>query len=55
MVLAPIQPPTDLVPGTLTLKVERFGREGDRSPPPSASVKMSTAVPLQPSLSSWDA
>jgi hypothetical protein len=55
LVMAPIQPPTDFVLGTLALREKRPGREGDRSPPSSARVTISTAVPLQPLMSSWAA
>jgi hypothetical protein len=37
--LGPTQPPVPWVPGTLSLGVERPGREADHSPPSSAEVK----------------
>jgi hypothetical protein len=37
--LTPTQPPIQLVPGALSLRVKRLGREVDRSPPASADVK----------------
>jgi hypothetical protein len=52
LVMAPTQPPADLVLCTLTLRVKRPGREGDRSPPSSARVAISTAVTLQPHMCS---
>jgi hypothetical protein len=36
--LEPIQPPTQLVPGALSLGVEQPGHEDDHSPPSSAEV-----------------
>jgi hypothetical protein len=33
------QPPTQQVPGALSLEVRRWGREADHSPPSSAEVK----------------
>jgi hypothetical protein len=35
----PTQPPIQWVPGSLSLGVERLGREADHSPPSSAEVK----------------
>jgi len=37
--LRPIQPPTQWVPGALSLGVKRPGREAEHSPPSSAKVK----------------
>jgi hypothetical protein len=37
--LGPTQPPMQWVPGTLSLGVNRPGREADHSPPSSAEVK----------------
>jgi hypothetical protein len=37
--LGPTQPPIQWVPGTLSLRVKRQGREADHSPPSSAEVK----------------
>jgi hypothetical protein len=39
MTLGPTQPPIRLVPGALSLGVNRPGREADYSPPSSAEVK----------------
>jgi hypothetical protein len=39
MALGPTQPPTQWVPGYLSLGVKRQGREVDHSPPSSAEVK----------------
>jgi hypothetical protein len=38
-VLGPTQPPTQRVPGTLSLGVKRLRREAGHSPPPIAEVK----------------
>jgi hypothetical protein len=37
--LGPTQPPIQWVPGTLSVRVKRLGREADHSPPTSAEVK----------------
>jgi hypothetical protein len=37
--LEPTQPPIQWVPGALSLRVKRPGRESDHSPPSSAEVK----------------
>jgi hypothetical protein len=37
--LGPIQPPIQWVPGALSLRVKRPGREADHSPQSSAEVK----------------
>jgi hypothetical protein len=37
--LGPTQPPIQWVPGTLSLRVKRQGREADHTPPSSAEVK----------------
>jgi hypothetical protein len=37
--LGPTQPPTQWVPGALSLGVKRQGREADHSPPSSTRVK----------------
>jgi hypothetical protein len=39
------QPPVQRVPGALSLRVKRPGREADCSPPPSVEVKNSGAIP----------
>jgi hypothetical protein len=39
MALGPTQPPTQWVPGALSLGVKRQRRESDHSPPSSAEVK----------------
>jgi len=47
--LGPIQPAVQWVPGTLSLQVERPGREADHLPPPSAEAKNAwsyTSTPL---------
>jgi hypothetical protein len=41
------------VPGALSLRVERPGREADHSPPCSAKVRMRGAIPPLLSTSSW--
>jgi hypothetical protein len=46
--LRPTQPRDQWVPGTISLGVERPGRESDHSPPSSAEVKMLGAVPPLP-------
>jgi hypothetical protein len=51
--LAPTQPPTQWVEGPLSSEVERPGREADHSPPSSAEVKNSRAIPSLPHASSW--
>jgi hypothetical protein len=38
-VVGPTQPPTQWVPGALSLGVKRPGSEADHSPPSSAEVK----------------
>jgi hypothetical protein len=38
-VLGPTQPPIQWVPGALSLRLKRPGREADHSPPSSAEVK----------------
>jgi hypothetical protein len=37
--VGPTQPPIQWVPGALSLRVKRSGREADHSPPSSAEVK----------------
>jgi hypothetical protein len=37
--LGPTQPPIQWVPRSLSLRVQRLGREADHSPPSSAEVK----------------
>jgi hypothetical protein len=51
--LRPTQPPTQLVPGTLSPGVKRPGREADHLPPSSVDVKNGGAVPPLPHTSSW--
>jgi hypothetical protein len=46
--LGPTQPPIQWVPG-----LKRQGSEADHSPPSSAEVKSSGAIPLLPHTSSW--
>jgi hypothetical protein len=38
-VLGPTQPPSQWVPGVLSLGVKQLGREADHSPPSNAEVK----------------
>jgi hypothetical protein len=38
-VLDPTQPPTQWLPGALSLQVKQLGHESDHSPPSSAEVK----------------
>jgi hypothetical protein len=37
--LGPTQPPTQWVPGAVSLRVKRLGGEADHSPPSNAEVK----------------
>jgi hypothetical protein len=41
----PTQPPIQWVPGAISPEEKRPGREADHSPPPSAEVKDSEAIP----------
>jgi hypothetical protein len=52
-VLGLTQPPIQLVPGALSPRVMRPGRETDPSPPSSAEVKNGAIVPPLPDMSSW--
>jgi hypothetical protein len=49
----PTQPPIQWVPEALSLGVKRPGREADHSPPSSAEVKKSGAIPPLRNTSSW--
>jgi hypothetical protein len=49
------QPPIQWVPGTLTQGVKWPGYEADHSPPPSAEVKHSGAMPQLHNTPSWRA
>jgi hypothetical protein len=52
--LGPTQPPTQRVPGALSLRVKRPGREADHSPPSSAEVKnVWSYTSILPHTSSW--
>jgi hypothetical protein len=52
--LGPTQPPSQWVPGALSLGVKRPGREADHSPPSSAEVKDCVELYLHsPSMPSW--
>jgi len=53
--LGPTQPPTQWVPGTLSLEVKRPGREADRSPPSSAGggQRMRGDIPPLPNMPTW--
>jgi hypothetical protein len=48
--LGPTQPPTQWVPGTLSLGVKRPGREADHSPPTSSEVKNAWSYTSTPSI-----
>jgi hypothetical protein len=50
--LGPTQPPIQWVPGALSPRVTRQGREADHSPPTSAVVKNVEAIPPLPHMSS---
>jgi hypothetical protein len=48
------QPPIEWLPGDLSLRVKRPGREADHSPPPSAKIKEWVEVYLHfPNTPSW--
>jgi len=52
--LGPTQPPTQWVPGVLSLRVKRPGCEADHLPPSSAEVKECVELYLHsPNTSSW--
>jgi hypothetical protein len=52
--LGPTQPPTQWVPGALSLGVKRPGREADHSPPSNAKVKEWVELYLHsPNTPSW--
>jgi hypothetical protein len=51
--LGPTQPPIQWVPGALSSRVKRQGRQSDHSPPPSAEVKNGGALPRISYTSSW--
>jgi hypothetical protein len=51
--LGPTQLPIQWLPGDLSAKVKRQGREPDHSPPSSAEVKNGRLVPPLPQTSSW--
>jgi hypothetical protein len=46
--VGPTQPPILWVPGALSLRIKRSGREVDQSPPSSTEVRMSGAIPPLP-------
>jgi hypothetical protein len=48
--LRPTQPPTQWVPGALSLGVNRSGRVADHSPPSSAEVKNAWSYTFTPSI-----
>jgi hypothetical protein len=52
-VLKPTQPPIQWVPGALSPRVKRPGREADHSPPSSAEVKNGGDILSLPHTSSW--
>jgi hypothetical protein len=47
------QPPSQWVPGAISPRLKRPGREADHSPPPSASVNNGGAIPTLLRTSSW--
>jgi hypothetical protein len=47
------QPPSQLVPRALSLRLKRLGREADHLPPSSAEVKIGGAIPPLSHPSSW--
>jgi hypothetical protein len=52
--MGPTQPPIQWVPGSLSLRVKRSGREADHSPPSSAEVKERVELYLHaPNKPSW--
>jgi hypothetical protein len=52
--LGPTQPPTQWVPGALSLGVNGPGREADQSPPSSAEVKECVELCIHsPNTPSW--
>jgi len=46
----PIQPPTQRVPGALSLGVKRPEREADHSPPSGPKSRMSGVIPPLPNM-----
>jgi hypothetical protein len=48
--LGPTEPPVQWVPGSLSPRIKRLGREDDRSPPSSAEVKNGGAIPPLPHM-----
>jgi hypothetical protein len=53
LALGPTPCPVGWVPGALSLRIKRLGREDDHSPSPSAVVKNPWSLPLLPQTSSW--
>jgi hypothetical protein len=53
--LGPAQPPTQWVPGALSLGVKQQGRATDHSPPINAEIKNGSTVPPLPHTSSSQA
>jgi hypothetical protein len=53
LVLQPTQPTIQWVPGVISLGVKQLGCEAVQSPPSSAEVKNSGAIPPFPDTSSW--
>jgi hypothetical protein len=51
--LGPTQPPIQWVPGALSPRVKRPGREADHSSPSSAEVKTRCSYTSTPNTSSW--
>jgi hypothetical protein len=54
--VGPTQPPIQWVPGVLSLRVKRPGREADHSPPSSAEVKNAwsyTSTPQYAFMAWW--
>jgi hypothetical protein len=50
----PTQPPIQCVPGALSLRAKRPGREADNSPPSSAEVKECVELHLHsPNMPEW--
>jgi hypothetical protein len=52
--LVPIQPPTQWVPGTLSLGAQWMGRQADHSPTSSAEAKNAGTIPPLPHVSLWN-
>jgi hypothetical protein len=51
--LGPTQPPIHWVPGAISLRLKRQGREADHSPPSSAEVKNGGDIPPVSYTSYW--